>query len=151
MSINAAHHCTLMRHITIKEKTTEVKGAHKYSTKSLSTHFLSRIFLPYWLKHRKWFGWRHTGMLLFHPVHFVGFPSTETIPFTTSSIRYNKELNCWFFASSSIRSHHPLLERRMAPWRQDGSKEDTDQSSSLHHYWRCAVQMRIFAPIFKKC
>ena len=88
-----------MRHITIKEKTTEVKGTDKYSKKSLSTHFLSRIFLPYWLKHRRRFGWCHIGVLLFLPVHFAGFSPTETTSFTASSIRYDKEFNCWFFAS----------------------------------------------------
>ena len=69
--VRAAPKCVLQQSIII-----EVKGMHKYSTKSLSTHFLSKIFLPYWLKHQRWFGWHHTGVLLFHPAHFAGFPST---------------------------------------------------------------------------
>ena len=89
-----------MRHITLKEKTTEVKGTQKYSTKSLSTRFLSRIFLLYWLKYRRQFGWRHTGVLLFPSVHFARFSPTKTTTFTTSFICYDEELNCWFFASS---------------------------------------------------
>ena len=44
LSINVAHHCPLMRHITIKEKTTEVKGTQKYSTKSVSTIFSLESF-----------------------------------------------------------------------------------------------------------
>ena len=84
----------------MKEKTTEVKGIHRYSKKSLSTHLLYRILPPYRLKHQRWFGWRHTGMLLFPSVHFVGFSSTKMTPFTTLSIRYDEKLNCWFFAPS---------------------------------------------------
>ena len=88
---------------TIKVKATKVKGTHKYSTKLLSTHFFSRIFLPYWLKHRRRFGWCHTSVLFFLSVHFAGFLPTKTTPFTVSSICYDKELNCWFFASSVWR------------------------------------------------
>ena len=101
LSINEAHHCPLMRHTTIKEKVTKVKHTYKYSTKSLSTHFLSKIFLPYWLKHQRRFGWHHTSILLFHLVHFASFSSIETTPFAASSIHYDEELNCWFFVSSN--------------------------------------------------
>ena len=86
-----------MRNVTIKEKTVKVKGTHKYSIKSLSTHFLSRIILLCWLKHQRRFGWRHTSMLLFRLVHFAGFSSTKTTPLTASPICYNEELKCWFF------------------------------------------------------
>ena len=89
LSINTTNHCPLMRHTTIKEKVIEIKGIQKYST-----HFLSRIFLPYWLKHQGRFGWRHTSVLLFHLANFAGFPSTEMTPFTASSILYDEELNC---------------------------------------------------------
>jgi len=41
-------------------------------------------------------------VLLFHPVHFAGFPPTKTAPIIVSSIRYDEELNCWFFASSTV-------------------------------------------------
>ena len=103
LSINVEHHYTLIRHITIKEKVIEVKGTYKYSMKSLSTHFLSRIFLPYWLTYQRRFGWRHTNVLLSTLVHFVGFSPTETTPFTASSICYDEELNYWFFTSSVWR------------------------------------------------
>ena len=99
-------HCPLIRHSTIKEKAPETQGTtnhtHKYSTESPSILFLSRIFLPYKLKHRRRFGWRHTGVLLFHPIHFASFPSIETTPFIESSIRYDEKLNYWFFALSYI-------------------------------------------------
>ena len=36
---------------------------------------------------------------------FARFSSTEMIPFTKSSIRYDEELNYWFFASSRTISH----------------------------------------------
>ena len=72
-------------------------------------YFLSRIFLPYWLKHWRRFSWCHTDALLFHPVHFAGFPSTETISFTASSICYDEKLNCCFFASSTTMLLHCLL------------------------------------------
>ena len=100
VDINAAHHCPLMRHITIKEKTTEAKGTHKYSTKSFLTRFLSRIFLPYWLKHRRWFSWCHISVLLFSSVHFARFSPMKTTLLTALSICHDEELNCWFFASS---------------------------------------------------
>ena len=93
-----------MRHIAIKEKTTKVKGTHKYFKKSVSAHFLYRIFLLYWLKHRRQFGWRHTSVLPFPWVYFARFSPTKTTPFTALSICYNKELNYWFFASSLVNS-----------------------------------------------
>ena len=107
MSINARIHCLLTQQTTIKgESTRNLRYAQLHTNilqKSLSSLFLSKIFLSYWLKHRRRFGWHHTGVLLFLPVHFASFPLTETTTITASSIRYDEEPNCWFSISSVWR------------------------------------------------
>ena len=44
-------------------------------------------------------------------------------------------------------SYHPLLERRTTPRRHEWSMEGTDQSYSLHRYWRYLIQTRTLPPL----
>ena len=103
MSINTVIHCPLMRHTTIKEKATEVKGTHKYSTKHHSPACFSlKSFSLIDLSIEG--GLANTTPTCYSSTQFIlhVFPPTETTPITTLSIRYDEELNCSFFASSIV-------------------------------------------------